>query len=75
MTATLGRFEYRDGLEVVPSDPTLAFLARTRIAERLVGPFDFTNVGRSFDGARIAYDTPDWNLTALASRPTQGGFE
>jgi hypothetical protein len=75
VTATLGRFEYRDGLEVVPSDPTLAVLARTRIAERLVGPFDFTNVGRSFDGARVAYDTPDWNLTALASRPTQGGFE
>jgi hypothetical protein len=75
VTATFGRFEYRDGLEVVPSDETLAFLARTRIAERLVGPFDFTNVGRSFDGARIAYDTPEWNLTAMGTRPTQGGFE
>lgn len=75
VTATFGRFEYRDGLEVVPSDATLAVIARTRIAERLVGPFDFTNVGRSFDGARIAYDTPDWNLTAFGSRPTQGGFE
>ncbi len=75
VTATFGRFEYRDGLEVVPADPTLAVLARTRIAERLVGPFDFTNVGRSFDGARIAYDTSEWNLTALGSRPTQGGFE
>jgi hypothetical protein len=75
ITATFGRLEYRDGLEVVPSDPTLAFLAKTRIAERLVGPFDFTHVGRSFDGARIAYDRPDWNLTALGVRPTQGGFE
>ncbi len=75
LTATIGRFEYRDGLEIVPSDPTLASLARTRIAERLVGPFDFTNVGRSFDGTRVAYDTPDWNLTAFGSRPTEGGFE
>jgi Alginate export len=75
VTATLGRFEYRDGLEVVPADATLAVLAKTRIAERLVGPFDFTNVGRTFDGARVAYDTPDWNLTAMGSRPTQGGFE
>jgi len=75
VTATFGRLEYRDGLEVVPSDPTLAFLAKTRIAERLVGPFDFTHVGRSFDGARIAYDRPDWNLTVLGVRPTQGGFE
>jgi hypothetical protein len=74
-TATLGRFEYRDGLEVVPSDATLAVLARTRIAERLVGPFDFTHVGRSFDGGRVAYDQPDWNVTAFGSRPTQGGFE
>ncbi len=74
-TGTLGRFEYRDGLEVVPSDATLAVVARTRIAERLVGPFDFTNVGRAFDGGRLAYDRPDWNVTAFGSRPTQGGFE
>ena len=74
-TGTLGRFEYRDGLEVVPSDATLAVLARTRIAERLVGPFDFTHIGRSFDGGRLAYDRPDWNVTAFGSRPTQGGFE
>jgi hypothetical protein len=75
VTGTLGRFEYRDGLEVVPTDATLASVAKTRIAERLVGPFEFTNIGRSFDGARVAYDRPDWNLTALGCRPTQGGFE
>jgi hypothetical protein len=60
---------------VVPSDPTLAVIARTRIAERLVGPFDFTHVSRSFDGARVAYDQPGWNATAFGVRPTQGGFE
>jgi hypothetical protein len=31
-TATLGRFDYREGLETLPGDPTLAFLKRARIA-------------------------------------------
>src|SRR5262245_58752327 len=73
--ATVGRFDYRDGLEVVPADPTLAFVKRTRIAERLVGPFEFTEVTRSFDGFRLVYDQAAWNVTALGARPTQGGFE
>jgi hypothetical protein len=74
-TATLGRFDYREGLETLPGDATLAFLKRTRIAERLVGPFDFTHVTRSFDGVRVTYDEPGWNGTAVALRPTRGGFE
>jgi hypothetical protein len=73
--ATLGRFEYRDGLETVPADATLATLKRTRIAERLVGPFEFTHVGRTFDGGRLVYDQPWWNVTALGVRTSQGGFE
>ena len=74
-TARLGRLEYRDGLETVPGDPTLAFLKRTRIAERLIGPFEFTHVTRSFDGAVLAYDDPAWNATAMGLLPTRGGFE
>lgn len=75
LTTMLGRYEYRDGLETVPGDPALAALKRTRIAERLVGPFDFTHVTRSFDGARFAWDRPGWNVTAFGARPTHGGFE
>ncbi|MGH7894246.1 MAG: alginate export family protein [Candidatus Binatia bacterium] len=75
VSATVGRFDYRDGLETVPADPTLAFVKRTRIAERLVGPFEFTQVTRSFDGGRLVYDDALWNVTALAVRPTRGGFE
>jgi hypothetical protein len=74
-TATVGRFDYRDGLETIPADAALAFVKRTRVAERLVGPFDFTHVTRSFDGGRIAWDDPTWNVTAWGARPTQGGFE
>ena len=75
LTATIGRFEYRDGLETVPGDPMLAALERMRIAERLVGPFEFTHVTRSFDGGQLAWDRPAWNVTAFGTRPTQGGFE
>ncbi|MFQ5665244.1 MAG: alginate export family protein [Candidatus Binatia bacterium] len=75
MTATLGRFEYKDGLETIPKDPTLAWLKRARIGQRLVGPFGYTHVSRSFDGGQLAYDNADLNVTAWGSRPTQGGFE
>ncbi len=73
--ATLGRFEYADGLETVPSAPALAWVKRSRLAERLIGPFGYTHVTRSFDGLRLAYDRPRWNVTGLASRPTRGGFD
>ena len=72
---TVGRFEYRDGLETVPADGTLATLKRTRIAERLVGPFEFSHVTRSVDGGRIVYDQAWWNATAFGAIPTHGGFE
>ncbi len=72
---TLGRFEYSDGLETVPADAALAWLKRARIAERLIGPFSYTHVNRSFDGVRLVYEDKDVNLTAWGSRPTQGGFE
>lgn len=72
---TGGRFEYSDGLETVPKDPALAWLKRQRISERLVGPFSYTHVTRSFDGVRLVYDDPVFNVTAMGTRPTQGGFE
>src|SRR5437870_11397600 len=64
-----------DGLETEPADPTLDFVKRFRIAERLVGPFAYSHVSRSFDGGRLSYDRPAWNVTAMAVRPTHGGFE
>ena len=75
ISVEVGRFEYRDGLETLPGDRTLLALKRTRIAERLVGPFGYTHVTRSFDGTRLSVDRADWNATAFATRPTAGGFE
>lgn len=75
LTATVGRFEYADGAETMPKDPSLAWLKKARIAERLIGPFGYTHVTRSFDGMRLSWDELRWNLTGFAARPTQGGFE
>lgn len=74
-SAKAGRFEYSDGLEVLTGDPTLDWVKRARIGERLIGPFGWAHAGRSFDGFQVAYDVTPFNVTTLVARPTQGGFE
>lgn len=70
-----GRQIYADGAEIVPADASLAWLRKTRIAERLLGPFDYTAIGRSFDGVVTTADHHIVNVTGFALRPTSGGFE
>ena len=71
----LGRMEYSSGMQVVPKDPDLARLKAMRIKDRLLGTFDFSAYGRTFDGIRLDGDSGDVHLTAFAAKPTQGGFE
>jgi len=73
--AQVGRQPYSDGAETTSSDPALAWLRKARISERLVGPFDYTAIGRSFDGVVLSLDHTVANLTGFALRPTSGGFE
>lgn len=75
VAASVGRQVYSDGAEIAPHDPALAWLRKARIAERLLGPFDYTAVGRSFDGVVATVDHPVFNVTGFALRPTSGGFE
>ncbi len=70
-----GRFEFVEGAETTPRDATLAALKRDRIAQRLVGNFVFSHVGRSFDGVQYGRGTPAMNLTLVAARTTQGVFQ
>jgi Alginate export len=70
----VGRLEFNDGAEVAPKHDTLSALKRDRIAQRLLGTFAFSDVGRSVDGALYTLDRPALNVTALAGRPTQGVF-
>jgi hypothetical protein len=71
----LGRFEYLDGTEVRPKNATLATLIQTRIAQRLIGNFGWSAVGRSYDGAQFAYDFGKANITLVGARATRGVFQ
>lgn len=70
----LGRFEFFEGLETKPKNPTLAWLQPNRVAQRLVGNFGFTNAQRSFDGIDAHYGQGTWDVTAMAARADQGVF-
>ena len=70
-----GRFEFIEGAETTPTDPTLATLKRDHIAHRLIGPFTFSHVGRSSDGIQYNRTGGTTNVTALGARPTEGVFQ
>ena len=78
----LGRFEFAEGTELAPADPTLAAVKSSRVAQRLIGPFPWTHVGRAFDGAHYSFDRKarpagpgPWNVTLAAFAPTEGAFQ
>jgi hypothetical protein len=71
----LGRFEFADGSEVTPKDATLATLKRDEIAHRLIGPFSFSHIGRSFDGVQYVRNTTSNNFTFVGARVTKGVFQ
>lgn len=70
----LGRFEFFDGLETTPRDPSLAWLQANRVAQRLIGNFGFTVGQRSVDGIDAHYGRRSWDLTAMGARAVQGVF-
>lgn len=70
-----GRFEFSEGNEVLTKEPTLDWLKNVRLSQRLIGPFGWSHVGRSFDGGVASLTRGPLNLTAMASHPTQGGYD
>lgn len=74
-TLQIGRFEFLDGSEVTPKNAMLAALKRDRIAQRLIGNFGFSDVGRSFDGLHYVFGTPNDNFTFVGAVPTRGVFQ
>jgi len=71
----IGRFEFNDGSELIPKDASLATLKRDRVSQRLIGTFGWSDVGRSFDGARFSYSKGANDLTIVAATPTRGVFQ
>jgi hypothetical protein len=70
-----GRFEFFDGMEVKPKDPTLATVEQTRIAHRLISNFGFSAVQHTFDGGEFSWNSGPNNFTFFAARPTEGVFQ
>lgn len=71
----VGRYEFYDGTEVKPKDPTLATIVVTRLGHRLISNFGFSAVQRSFDGVQLGWNTGDSNVTFFAARPDRGVFQ
>jgi len=70
-----GRFDYKDAMEVTYDNPKIMWLKKVRLAERLIGPFGWSAFTRSFDGGQVSLDKDLFNITAMVSHPTEGGFE
>ncbi len=70
----IGRFEFFDGTETTPKDPSLVWLQANRMQQHLIGNFTFSNGQRSFDGVDGHYGKGSWDIAAMAGRPTQGVF-
>lgn len=71
----IGRFEFIDGMEVAPKNATLATMKRTRVGQRLIGPFGWSHVGRSFDGIHYTAEAGGSNFTLVGAMPTRGAFQ
>ena len=71
----LGRYEFLDGTEITPKNPTLAALKQTRVTQRLIGNFGWTHVGRSLDGFHYVANKKKFNFTLLGGLPTRGVFQ
>ncbi len=71
----VGRFEFQDGSEVTAKNATMGTVKRDRVHQRLIGPFVFTHVMRSFDGAHYIYNKPKINYTLIGAFPTRGVFQ
>lgn len=70
----LGRFEFFDGQETRPTNPTIGWLQTNRIAQRLIANFGFSDAQRSFDGLDAHLSSKGWTITALAARADQGVY-
>ena len=71
----LGRQPYADGMEAPTGVAHLDGVKRRRLADRLVGTFEWPNTARRFDGASFGYGPGSTHVAAFAFRPLVGAFD
>jgi hypothetical protein len=70
-----GRQLYSSAAEVPSRNPSLKWLQTNRLSQRFIGPFDYTAVGRSFDGGQFSVSEELFTITGFGFKPTFGGYE
>lgn len=70
-----GRQSYSDAAQGPAKLWNLKWIQETRLAQRLIGPIDYTHTGRSFDGGTVGYLSDDMEIQGFGFMPTFGGFE
>ena len=73
LTVMFGRMPYADGSETNTGVAYLDGIKRARIAERLIGNWDWVNVGRRYDGATLSWENDQWDVTTFWLEPLAGG--
>jgi len=71
----LGRQPYVDGNEVPTGVAYLDGVKKRLLSDRLIGVFEWPNVGRRFDGASFGYRQGGADLSGFALRPLTGAFD
>lgn len=71
-----GRMGFKDGGQVLYKDaPKLNWVIKKRLSERLIGNWDWTLVGRRFDGGSGGYSNDIFDINLMGSIVTFGGFD
>lgn len=71
-----GRIGYKDGGQVLYKDsPKLNWVIKKRLSERLVGNWDWTLVGRRFDGGSGGWSNEMFDVNLMGANVTFGGFD
>lgn len=73
LSVMFGRMPYADGTETMTGVKYLDGVKKARIAERLIGNWDWVNVGRRYDGATVSWENDEWDFTAFWLNPLAGG--
>jgi hypothetical protein len=69
----VGRQGWQEGNETPTGDAYLDGVKRRRLGERLVGNWDWVNVGRRFDGVSFGAACDSTHVAGFAFRPLGGG--
>ncbi len=76
LSVQVGRTGITDGEEVIYKDNSgFDWVKTNRLSERLVGNWDWTNVGRRYDAAVVSYPFGRLFLHGFAARVLAGGFD